>query len=126
MAQRKGTAVIEPTAEEEDPLWDYDENYLACRSIAHRWEVTGFYHDRFGGVIRHVRCDRCGTTRRDIWTQNGVRVANSYSYAEGYQIKGSGGISRTDVRVATLKRVRVYDNEREMLATFFGQEHDDA
>lgn len=117
MARRKAAAA----EHEDDPLEDYDERYLECRSINHPWRVTGFYHDPWGGIVRHLRCGRCGTTRRDLWTASGQRVNNHYSYAEGYQIHGSGGVSRGDVRVATLQRVHVFGSEDEMLQTVFGR-----
>ncbi len=119
MASRQKRRVIEPV--EDDPFDAYDERYLECRSINHRWSVLGFYHDPYGAVVRSVRCDRCETTRRDLWTSRGARLGNRYSYPEGYQMKGQGGVSREEVRVATLKRVRVFDNEQAMFSTLLGR-----
>lgn len=100
----------------DDPLANYDEIYLECRSVSHRWDVIGFFRDPYGGVVRQMLCSRCDTGRRDIWTSTGQRVTNRYDYAEGYQIRGHGGVSRNDVRKATLRRVRVFGSEHEMIA----------
>lgn len=100
----------------EGPLYEYDESYLLCRDLRHAWVVEGFFRDS-SGVRRRLHCLRCTTQRIDLWTPAGVRIKNRYKHPEGYRI--SGGVASEVVRQEELRRVEVFANEDEMLASLF-------
>jgi hypothetical protein len=61
--------------------------YFRCRTYGHAW----FEYDSLGwtpsfGVPMTLRCERCGSERRDqVSRVTGDLVARNYSYAPGYQ-----------------------------------------
>jgi hypothetical protein len=108
---------------DDDPLRDYDGTYLECRDLRHTWTVVGYY--RVGPEIhRQLHCKRCPTVRTDRWGRNGDRLANSYNYPDGYQIRGAN-VSPHDVRIETLRRVNVYASEHEMVQALFTRTPDE-
>lgn len=98
------------------PLSDYDETYLLCRDLRHAWVVEGFFRDQ-DGVRRRLNCLRCHTQRIDLWSPSGIRIKNRYKHPDGYRI--SGGVASDVVRREELRRVEVFANEDEMLASLF-------
>ena len=74
-------------------LHNYDENYLTCKDVRHRWTLTQSYERQPNGwVTRMLECDRCGTVRTDNYAiLNGNRLAragSSYRYPEGFSFRG--------------------------------------
>lgn len=74
-------------------LTNYDEAYLECKDMRHRWVLTqGYERQPSGWVTRVLECDRCGTVRTDNYAiLNGQRLAragSSYRYPEGFSFRG--------------------------------------
>lgn len=98
-------------------LRDYDEDYLTCRNLGHRWTAIGFYRSAYAGEVRRrLECERCGGARIDRWEARGVnRIGASYSYHDGYRLPGSQPTASA-VRVEVVRRATVFASEDEMLA----------
>jgi hypothetical protein len=81
--RRRRKAGTTPVA---DALRALDPAAVACRDLAHAWEVDG-YRAEGGNVHRLLVCSRCGTERRDAWSLAGRRIGSRYSYAADYRLK---------------------------------------
>lgn len=58
-----------------------------CRDYGHRWKpVDGGKEGK--GWWRKLTCDICGTNRTDHLSSDGDPKNKSYSYLEGYLLKG--------------------------------------
>ena len=98
-------------------LHQYEESYLECRNLRHAWKVVGYFRE--GGEVRQrLACMRCPTEVTARWSPRGDRIARSYSYPDGYCIKGSH-VTPYDVRVEVLQRVTIFNTEGDMLQTLF-------
>lgn len=76
-----------------DRLVGYDDRYLLCKDMRHRWVLAQSYERQPNGwVTRVLECDRCGTVRTDSYAVlNGNRLAragSSYRYPEGFSFRG--------------------------------------
>lgn len=76
-----------------DRLSTYDESYLECKDMRHRWTLVQPYERQPSGwVTRVLTCERCGTTRTDnyaILNNNRLaRAGSSYKYPEGFSFRG--------------------------------------
>jgi hypothetical protein len=62
-------------------------NYLLCRSVGHAWDVVAADKlSRKGGVPVWLRCERCGTERRDaVSPTTGELWARQYVYDTSYR-----------------------------------------
>lgn len=100
----------------EKVLDNYDDAFLSCRDLGHQWKVAGYFRQS-GEIQRQLRCPQCNTTSTDHWRATGERLGRRYSYAEGYQIRGSGGVDRAAIRRETLSRVDIYPSEAAMVAS---------
>jgi hypothetical protein len=89
--------------------------FIECRDIGHSWTKVGTFV-KGAHYVRLLRCQRCGTERRQALDRRGAYHGNSYEYAEGYQFEGTGGIARAEVRRHVLAHVPVFGSEDEMLA----------
>ena len=80
--------------------------YRDCRGmLRHSWhEVTSDWANvHTSGVPFTVRCDRCGTERRDVLgTNTGEVVSRSYVYPVGYHIDAVEKPKIVDFRLAWL------------------------
>lgn len=66
------------------PAWG---QFTECHGlIRHAWHIVpSDWTSRFGGEQFTVRCERCGTERRDvIGTHTGELVTRRYIYPDGY------------------------------------------
>ena|SRR5215831_9705139 len=101
-----------------DALADYDDEYLSCRNLGHYWRVVGYFKGATGiTTARRLVCQRCETTRTDLWSAtNGDRLAARYTYAGDYRLEGVNPSARA-VRVEVMRRAVVYASEAEMLAS---------
>ena len=67
------------------------ELYAACRVLRHAWsEAEWVWPPPSWGIGMAWRCDRCGTTRREVWTILGELSHRHYDYPDGYRWAGSG------------------------------------
>lgn len=122
MARRESAGSTRPLAETEmfDPgesLRHYDETYLMCRDLRHKWEVVGYYEGG-GYVHRKLACERCPTTRTDRLERNGHRRHPVYDYPDDYRI--GGRVKPVDVLIETLHRVTIYGDEQQLMQSMFG------
>ena len=65
-------------------LHNYDENYLTCKDVRHRWTLTQSYERQPNGWVTRVRTDNYAIL-------NGNRLAragSSYRYPEGFSFRG--------------------------------------
>ena len=74
-------------------LTNYDDNYLLCKDMRHRWTLTqGYERQPNGWVTRVLECERCGTVRTDNYAiLNGQRLGragSSYRYPDGFSFRG--------------------------------------
>lgn len=92
----------------------YDDVYLTCRDLRHRWQLVGFYRSPDGLVRRLLDCERCGTQRADRWRLSGEREPSSYSYVDGYSVEE--GMDTYEVRKEVLHRATIYNSEAAMIA----------
>lgn len=113
------TKAREPRDRPFDPrtaLREYDDVFLACRDIRHRWEVVGYYRAN-GAVHRLLRCERCETEREVEWDpRTGELLGARYVYPEGYQFTGSvRGVAPADVRREATKRADIAPSRAKLL-----------
>ena len=74
-------------------LSDYDESYLECKDMRHRWDLVQSYAKQASGwVTRVLACDRCGTRRTDSYAllsnRRLARAGSSYRYPQGFSFRG--------------------------------------
>lgn len=102
----------------DEALSTYDGSFLDCRDLRHAWLRQGYWTEG-GYVKRRLLCERCGTTRTDVWSFDGRdRYAGSYDYVDGYLLTGVDGHARpTDVRHEIITRATVFADEQDMLAS---------
>ena len=101
-------------------LQTYDDVYLNCRGIQHRWTITSELHiaERYedGDLVeRHLQCDNCETIRKDRFLMRADRwqvyrlevLGATYAYPEGYLLHEMGIAShpREILRHEQLRRV---------------------
>lgn len=103
-------------------LRSYDDTYLQCRNLGHRWRVLGFFKAPDGVTCRSLQCDECDTKRTDYWdSRTGERFQGRYNYAAGYHLSADGDYAHaSDVRIEVMRRATVYANESAMLAAITG------
>lgn len=85
--------------------------YLRCRSFGHAWDdrsgTTNWKAMYLFGAQVTLRCIRCNTRRRDIWsTASGQLISRQYEYPDGY--KDGATMGRSEWRKAYLTS-RGYD-----------------
>jgi hypothetical protein len=97
-------------------LHDYDDEYLTCRNLGHYWRVVGYFRGASGTTTRRLECQRCETTRVDLWASvGGERIGARYRYGADYRLEGVQPPASA-VRVEVLRRATVYASEDEMLS----------
>lgn len=85
------------------------EEHLECRDFSHAWRPYDAVIDKQNKVIERVLiCDRCKTTRHQVITMKGFIHKSSYTYAEGYLLKGAGHVmtqgDRAKIRLRSIQR----------------------
>lgn len=78
---------------------------MRCQTLGHAW----FDYDDSDwrppwGTGLALRCDRCGTRRRDIINANGDLGARQYVYPEGYKYGRGERPSRSDFRLLLIQQ----------------------
>ena len=59
--------------------------YNQCHALGHRWDPIPVTHPPSFGAAIDLRCENCGTVRRDIMSRvSGVLLARYYDYPEDY------------------------------------------
>jgi hypothetical protein len=82
-----------------------DDQFLICRTLAHRFdEGTSVVKRQGGKIFWSMRCGRCGTVRTKILALNGRILGADYSYPKGYSTPGVG---RLDAEGLAYLRVHV-------------------
>ena len=79
--------------------------YVECGAIGHAWYI-GETHwvPEFGRPVT-LRCERCGSERREAWSDmSGILLNRHYDHPDGYRI-GKGRPSRSDFRAMLLARL---------------------
>ena len=75
-------------------LKNQPNDFLACRDMRHAWDVSTDYFlaEDDNCIIRELECMRCHACRRDSFQiardRRLVRNGTSYTYPEGYLMKG--------------------------------------
>ena len=74
-------------------LASYDNDYLLCKDMRHRWRLIQSYERQPNGwVTRVLECERCATVRTDNYAilnnQRLARAGSSYRYPEGFSMRG--------------------------------------
>jgi len=84
--------------------WHHERRgYVRCRTIGHSWfDYDSLWTPQFG-VPLTLRCERCGTERRDTLSSYGQLLARHYHKPQGYDLtKGEPRLSRDDFRMVLL------------------------
>ena len=79
--------------------------YNDCRGmLRHSWhEVDSVWAHEGDGTPFTIRCERCGTERRDVLgTNTGEVVSRRYVYPVGYHIEGENRPKIVDFRLSWL------------------------
>lgn len=92
------------------------EEFLACRDTGHGWHQYRLLRVR-GGYERSLYCKSCKTAKHQFVSKKGEIVWTTYTYQEGYTLKGIGRLysdHRAVLRLEALER-QVESAEREHL-----------
>lgn len=87
-------------------LANINDDHLQCRDIGHNWRQYAVRKAR-GGYERSMFCRQCKTARHQFISSKGDVLTNSYSYAEGYQLRGVGRLAAEGkgiIRLTTIER----------------------
>ena len=94
-----------------ESTWHHERRgFIRCRTIGHSWfDYDSTWRPQFG-VPLTLRCERCGTERRDTVSQrDGRLLARHYYKPDGYDLKrGEPRLTRDDFRLLLLT-VRLQD-----------------
>ena len=98
------------------PTIDHErEGFIRCGTLGHAWHD----YDTVGwtttmGVPLTLRCERCGTERRDVIGAYGQLVTRHYAYPQGYKYpRGQKRPDRSQFRIMLLtKRIQESRNTR--------------
>jgi len=86
------------------PQWDRTQ-YTRCNTYGHSW----FDYDNSDwtplfGTPLVLRCERCGTERRDVIGSQGQVIQRNYSYPEGYRYGKGERPDRAQFRLMLLEQ----------------------
>lgn len=97
--------------EASDEALDYDtglwlgerRQYIRCRTLGHSWfDYDSNWTPQFGTPLT-LRCERCGSERRDTVNTWGTLLSRHYTKPENYdRKKGEPSLTRDDFRVLLL------------------------
>lgn len=102
---------------------DMPDEFLLCRdpAIKHRMNTVNDLHPHtWGGdprflIARDMECERCGTTRKDVFEvekDTVTKIRSSYHWPAGYLIHGVVQGIKPSVLVYTEMYQRVQDREK--------------
>jgi hypothetical protein len=81
---------------------------LHCRELGHVWRDHTVTWDTKARVFdRALRCQSCGSIRRQVLDRRGHVIRNGYTYAEGYlatKVMNREGLGRDTFRLEALTR----------------------
>jgi Ribonuclease G/E len=84
------------------------DKQLHCRELGHVWRDHTVAWDAKARVFdRALRCQSCGSIRRQVLDRRGHVVRNGYNYTEGYlatKVMNREGLSRDVFRLEALTR----------------------
>ena len=85
-----------------ESTWHHERRgYVRCRTIGHSWfDYDSLWTPQFG-IPLTLRCERCGTERRDtINDRTGQLLARYYHKPRGYDlVKGEPRLRKDDFRI---------------------------
>ena len=90
-----------------------NETHLKCRIWGHSWSDFHSYVDGRRELVENLVCTRCESHREQIipliGKNRGFAARRRYTYAEGYQFKGTGrgGMSADARAKMRLRRARL-------------------
>lgn len=85
------------------PQYDRTQ-FVRCNTLGHSWDdYDSNWAAPSGTAPLTLRCQRCGTERRDTIDSYGDLVTRSYSYPEGYRYGRGERPSRSDFRMVLLQ-----------------------
>jgi hypothetical protein len=98
-----------------ESTWHHERRgYVRCRTIGHSWfDYDSLWTPQFG-VPLTLRCERCGTERRDtINNRTGQLLARHYHKPKGYDLtKGEPRLRKDDFRII-LMTIRMEEASRQ-------------
>ena len=84
---------------------DLTVDFTRCRTIGHAWfeADSDWAAEHVPGTPVTLRCERCGTERREMWDRTGFLNYRTYIYPEGYCQEWGGNFpTKDDFRLALL------------------------
>ena len=77
--------------------------YARCGAYGHAWfEYDTTWKPEFGNPMT-LRCERCGTERRDQFSNRGVLIARHYEHPDDYHYVKGQRPSRDEFRMAVYR-----------------------
>ena len=87
---------------------DLPDKMLHCRELGHVWAALTASWDKSSRTFdRSLKCRNCPTIRRQVLTERGHVVANSYRYPPGYlatEVQDRSQLSRDVFRLEAMNR----------------------
>jgi hypothetical protein len=79
--------------------------FVRCNTLGHAWfdYDDSSWSPSFGDPLV-LRCERCGTERRDVIGSLGQLIQRHYNYPEGYRYGRGERPSRSEFRIMLLQR----------------------
>lgn len=78
--------------------------YVRCRTIGHSWFDYDSNWETSMGYPLTLRCERCGTERRDVIGTYGQLVSRHYHKPENYDLTpGEERLNRSDFRLILME-----------------------
>lgn len=89
---------------------DFDEEFVECRSLAHKWDRRGYilyvgkrtpkFPRRHEELVNEIVCERCGSIRMDRYfvlagRRVGEKIGSHRIYPDGYLVP-KGALTRAD------------------------------
>lgn len=85
---------------------EYDRSqFIRCNTIGHAWfdYDNSDWRPLFGDPLV-LRCERCGTERRDVIGASGQIIARNYAHPEGYKYARGTKPTRAEFRRMMLEQ----------------------
>jgi hypothetical protein len=94
---------VPDTSQLTTPQYDRTQ-FVRCNTLGHSWyDYDSNWAVPSGTAPLTLRCERCGTERRDIINALGLLVGRSYSYPDGYRYGRGERPARSDFRMMLLQ-----------------------
>lgn len=93
------------------------QGFLRCNTYQHAWDEyeNSDYRPKFGTPFV-LRCERCGTERRESWGRHGELLSRYYRYPRGYKYAKGERPTRPDFRVMLLTQ-RILESRQRRATT---------